>query len=580
MNVTYLTAHGAILKNTLNKHKGEAGSQMGLRELVEQYVSIFPNESSLLKLAQEQVQNESDADLTRRSNFTGHFTASTFVVCRRTKRVLLLEHKALKKMLQPGGHIDSGETPLQAVYRELEEETGIHADQVEYRALQPGFPLLPFDIDTHFIPENPKKQERSHYHHDMRYVFIVKDELEIAIDDHESNNFEWTDWDLFVEQPHFKKVASKVEEIIYARSPAHFFEKVQASIGNNIKDNTRCVAIQHIIPSTYEYILYLNAIFNGRLKIFSKPKSIDKTILAKLKSRGVEVECAARDKDPVQFFLNGDKTTPTVLIDIGGYFCALAQTKGLSIIGIVEDTENGHKKYLELADQIKYPVLSVARSPLKQNEDRLVGEAVVHAADTVLRQKNIVLDYCRAAVIGFGKVGEGVCGALVKKNIKPLVVEINPQRLVKAVNAYCYASTLDRALAESKVIFCASGSNSLSIQDFRKIRNGAFVVSVTSSDDEFNLDYLKSEYRESEDSPHITRYIGDRNYFYLMNHGDAVNFLYNAALGSFIYLVLAEILASILFLSQPGNHAKGLHDSRDEFRDTIATLWLQEFTSH
>lgn len=41
--------------------------------------------------------------------------------------------------------------------------------------------MLPLDIDTHFIPENPKKQEPSHYHHDFRYVFLLDEKQEIDL---------------------------------------------------------------------------------------------------------------------------------------------------------------------------------------------------------------------------------------------------------------------------------------------------------------------------------------------------------------------------------------------------------------
>lgn len=41
--------------------------------------------------------------------------------------------------------------------------------------------MLPLDIDTHFIPENPKKQEPSHYHHDFRYVFFLDEKHDIEL---------------------------------------------------------------------------------------------------------------------------------------------------------------------------------------------------------------------------------------------------------------------------------------------------------------------------------------------------------------------------------------------------------------
>ena len=52
-----------------------------------------------------------------------HITASALVVGRRG--IVLLVHRRLGIWLQPGGHVDPGETPWEAARRETVEETGI-----------------------------------------------------------------------------------------------------------------------------------------------------------------------------------------------------------------------------------------------------------------------------------------------------------------------------------------------------------------------------------------------------------------------------------------------------------------------
>ena len=66
-----------------------------------------------------------------------HFTATGFVVD--GDRVLLHWHRKVKAWLPPGGHIHPGEDPVQAVLREISEETGLSAQVV------PTGPLLELD---------------------------------------------------------------------------------------------------------------------------------------------------------------------------------------------------------------------------------------------------------------------------------------------------------------------------------------------------------------------------------------------------------------------------------------------------
>ena len=57
-----------------------------------------------------------------------HFTATGFVV--HEGATLLHWHPKVKMWLPPGGHIEPNEDPVQAVLREVEEETGVKAEVV------------------------------------------------------------------------------------------------------------------------------------------------------------------------------------------------------------------------------------------------------------------------------------------------------------------------------------------------------------------------------------------------------------------------------------------------------------------
>jgi 8-oxo-dGTP pyrophosphatase MutT (NUDIX family) len=82
-----------------------------------------------------------------------HVTASAILVDQ-DRRVLLHRHKALDTWMQPGGHLDPGETPGEAVVREVAEETGLTATHCSD---------TPFHVDVH---EGP----RGHVHLDIRWL--------------------------------------------------------------------------------------------------------------------------------------------------------------------------------------------------------------------------------------------------------------------------------------------------------------------------------------------------------------------------------------------------------------------------
>ena len=99
-----------------------------------------------------------------RSTIQGHITVSGLVV--KDGKALLIFHPYIKRWFQPGGHIEEGDSPIDAAIREVYEETGyvceLDTDNQD-----------PIDIDIHEIPENLKKGEGAHLHIDLLYRLRV-----------------------------------------------------------------------------------------------------------------------------------------------------------------------------------------------------------------------------------------------------------------------------------------------------------------------------------------------------------------------------------------------------------------------
>jgi 8-oxo-dGTP pyrophosphatase MutT (NUDIX family) len=105
-----------------------------------------------------------------------HVTGSA-IVQDATGRVLLHRHKRLGRWLQPGGHLEAGETPWQAAVRETREETGLDA------AHPVAGPLL-LHVDVH---EGP----RGHVHLDLRYLLSADASAALAPSAGESPEVAW-----------------------------------------------------------------------------------------------------------------------------------------------------------------------------------------------------------------------------------------------------------------------------------------------------------------------------------------------------------------------------------------------------
>ncbi len=114
-----------------------------------------------------QLEEEPEGILLR-STMRGHITTSALIVNRPRTKILLINHKTLEKWLQPGGHYEGDDLLSGSAWREAVEETGVKLIQT--------YDICPFDIDTHAIPANLKKNEGDHFHHDLVYLAVGEEE--------------------------------------------------------------------------------------------------------------------------------------------------------------------------------------------------------------------------------------------------------------------------------------------------------------------------------------------------------------------------------------------------------------------
>jgi 8-oxo-dGTP pyrophosphatase MutT (NUDIX family) len=177
-----------------------------IQNIVADYLEFFPGEAG--KLQQLQNRLTLDEQFNHRKSFSGHGTGGAFVLSPEKKELLLIHHAFLDMWIQPGGHWDPEDAdPWTVAEREAVEETGVKIAYIIPPI--PNKPHIPFDIDSHTIKANLKKDEPEHYHHDFRYAFVAKDK-KLTPQLEEVHACRWVSLDDKNLLPHMQKLIAKM----------------------------------------------------------------------------------------------------------------------------------------------------------------------------------------------------------------------------------------------------------------------------------------------------------------------------------------------------------------------------------
>ncbi|MEU8976495.1 hypothetical protein AB0D11_46395 [Streptomyces monashensis] len=160
--------------------------------------------------------------------------------------------------------------------------------------------------------------------------------------------------------------------------------------------------------------------------------------------------------------------------------------------------------------------------------------------------------------------------------------DIDPVRRAHALSqGFTVARGREASLTRAGLVLCATGAMSLGNEDFSRLRNSAYVATVTSSEDELDLAGLPDVYTRTQVADHVTRYQTTGHYFYLANGSNAVNFIHGASVRPFTFLVQAEILPAIRMLTRAEfgpRHTRGPCTRPRSYRGDLALL-LQQVTT-
>ena len=125
----------------------------------------------------EEFLSAAQAGALTREHRPDHLTASALVLDSSRTHVLLVLHKKVGLWMQPGGHLEPGDTSLAvAALREAVEETGVSDLRLATDA--------PFDLDRHAAPCGAR------HHLDVRFLVLAPDGAATAVSD-ESDDVRW-----------------------------------------------------------------------------------------------------------------------------------------------------------------------------------------------------------------------------------------------------------------------------------------------------------------------------------------------------------------------------------------------------
>lgn len=143
------------------------------------------------------------------------FTASVWILSKsKPKKVLLVHHKKYDKWIQPGGHIEKFENPIEAAIREVKEETGLDIGFIEKYLEQTEDEVTKFLNTPDFFLEQKipvYKDQPEHFHLDFQYVIEI-DEQVLKHNISESHGIGW-----FTKEEAFKLQIHENTRVIFKK---------------------------------------------------------------------------------------------------------------------------------------------------------------------------------------------------------------------------------------------------------------------------------------------------------------------------------------------------------------------------
>ena len=505
------------------------------------------------------------------------FVVAGYVV--RGDKVLLIHHKKLGMWLPPGGHIETNETPEEAVVREIREETGFDVEVVREVAGHPHTNVEILAQPKHIQLEDIKG---THEHIDLVYVCrVVGGKLsknrEVSAAKFftmgEIANLEGVPLDV----RHYARIFLRKE----ADRTAYDLPVFRELVSQNKTDfsGVSLLVIQHLKKNTIQFIKLLKEAGFKKITVIGKPYSIDKTATAEIKKYATVLTPSFQQMESLSVVENAVKATKGKFIcfDLGGYFTKYFKKSNAppGLLGVIEDTKNGI--WFGDGEKFDYPLFSVASSELKNHaESFFVAKAIVRNTENILINSfQETLAGKHVLVVGYGTIGTHAA-RILEANSHVYVYDIDPIRLLRAkVNGY---EIIGDAMGLSRFDVIIGLTGEVAITDgIKYAKNGVILVNGTTRKREFDASSIESLAKREVRKKHFTKYaLKNGKSIYLLADGYPINFMETESVPEFILdIIFSEMFVlcgRLMERPRPGFYP--IEKTHRAIEQKVAAMWL------
>jgi adenosylhomocysteinase len=358
-------------------------------------------------------------------------------------------------------------------------------------------------------------------------------------------------------------------------------------IAKNVKNfDGQFIVLTHLLHDRPEVLATISKIAPIAL-VIAVPYSLQSETLAQLKPKYNIITPSLPELNNEQYLHNLLRqylplARSTIILEIGGYFAnaikSFRHDLATKLIGVIEDTETGHRAYEAVKNKLKIPVVSIARSPLKTNEDLLVGASCLYSTEKLLRTSGFLMDSKSSLVLGYGKIGRGLAKALAKRHGHVMVYDINHSLRITALSEGFQIPERKYALQHADIIYGTTGTCSINKSDFKYLKNGSVLVSCSSKNVEFAIDKLEHDYSKTKIMDNLDKYEKNNKVIYLTANGTPINFIDGATIGPILTITQGEIIMGINDLINLHQRKQcGLFETSEETKQILVQTWIKCF---